>query len=87
VVPASLAFAFELLTTDTELEGAELYIDEVPAAGRCRACAATTDLEEFPLSCASCGGLDLEIVRGEELLVDALELDDLLTTNGRSHGR
>jgi hypothetical protein len=30
----------------------------------------------FPLRCSGCGGLDLELLAGEELMVDALELAD-----------
>jgi hydrogenase nickel incorporation protein HypA/HybF len=87
VVPSSLAFAFELVTEGTALDGAELAIEEVPAVGRCRACGAETEQDGFPLRCEPCGGLDLEVVRGEELLVDALELEDLAMTNdGRTHG-
>jgi hydrogenase nickel incorporation protein HypA/HybF len=80
VVPSALAFAFELLTEGTPLEGAELVIEDVPARGRCRACGAETALTTFPLRCESCGGLDQEMVAGEELLVDALELEGDLTT-------
>jgi hydrogenase nickel incorporation protein HypA/HybF len=70
VVPSALSFAFELLAPDVELE-----IVEVPAAGRCRACGADTPLPVFPLTCAHCGALDVEIVRGEELLVESLEVE------------
>ena len=70
VVPCALAFAFELLAPGVELE-----IVEVPAAGRCRECGADTPLPVFPLTCARCGGLDVEIVRGEELLVESLEVE------------
>ena len=77
VVPSSLTFAFALLA-----EGVELRIEEVPAAGRCRACGAESELEGFPFACGACGGLDLEVVRGEELLVDGLELEDVVTTTG-----
>jgi hypothetical protein len=35
-------------------------------------------LNAFPLTCGACGGLDLQITAGEELLVAALELDDQL---------
>jgi len=88
VVPAALEFAFTLLTDGTELEGAELVIEEVPVTGRCRACGAETTMSDFPLCCAACGGLDVELVSGEELLVDALELEeeDELTTEGMAHG-
>jgi hydrogenase nickel incorporation protein HypA/HybF len=90
VVPSALTFAFELLRDGTALEGAELVIEEVPARGRCRACAAETTVRSFPLQCAGCGGFDLEVIAGEELLVDALELEDtdteLVTSEGMAHG-
>ena len=82
VVPSALAFAFELVGQGTEVEGAELALEEVPAAGRCRGCGAESELSGFPLQCGACGGLDLELLRGEELLVDALELEDVVMTNG-----
>jgi len=76
VVPDSLAFAFELVAEGTVIEGAELVLHEVPAAGRCRACATDGPLTAFPLHCAACGSLDVEVIRGEELLVDSLELEE-----------
>ena len=38
VVPDSLAFAFTLVAEGTLAEGAELVMEEVPAAGICRVC-------------------------------------------------
>jgi hydrogenase nickel incorporation protein HypA/HybF len=75
VVPDSLAFAFELVAEGTEIEGAQLVLHEVPAAGRCRTCATDGPLAAFPLRCEACGGLDVEVIGGEELLVDSLELE------------
>jgi hydrogenase nickel incorporation protein HypA/HybF len=74
VVPDSLAFAFTLVAAGTVAEGAELVMKVVPAAGVCRACGEESDLPGFPLSCTACESLDVELVRGEELLVDALTL-------------
>jgi hydrogenase nickel incorporation protein HypA/HybF len=87
VVPSALEFAFELLTKGTPLEGAELQIEDVPARGRCRECGAVTECKAFPFQCARCDGFDLEIEAGEELLVDALEIETespelLQTTSG-----
>ena len=89
VVPSALEFAFELLTSGTALEGAQLVIEHVPARGRCRACGEETVMEAFPLQCARCGGLDLELLAGDELLVDSLEVEtdepelvEQATTNG-----
>lgn len=76
VVPSALGFAFELLVAGTCIEGAELVVHHVPAAGRCRCCGAETTIGEFPMQCGLCGSLDLELLAGEELLVEALELAD-----------
>ena len=76
VVPDSLLFAFELVSAGTELEGAELVIEEVPARVRCRACAAETELSEFPAHCGECGGFDVDVTAGEELLVESIEVED-----------
>jgi hydrogenase nickel incorporation protein HypA/HybF len=88
VVPDALRFAFELVAVGTPVEGAELVMDVIPAAAVCRDCGATGELPGFPLVCAACGHADLELVSGEELLVDALELEEPATTaiGGTSHG-
>jgi Zn finger protein HypA/HybF involved in hydrogenase expression len=36
----------------------------------------------FPLTCAACGGLDVEVTAGEELLVDSLELEETMSMTG-----
>ena len=85
VVPSALEFAFELVAQGTPIEGAELEIEDVPAVGRCCECGAESVLPDFPLSCAECGGFELDVLAGEELLVDSLELEEeevALTTTG-----
>jgi hydrogenase nickel incorporation protein HypA/HybF len=86
VVPDSLGFAFELVSAGTELEGAELVIEDVPATVRCNACAADSTLAEFPAHCSACGGFDVEVTGGEELLVDSLELDEEPTAAATTSG-
>src|SRR5262245_48354854 len=83
VTPPALAFSIELLSKGTILEGAELAIEEVPAEVRCRGCDRQSALDEFPAACRTCGSLDVEVVRGEELRVDALELDDRASNGDR----
>ena len=84
VVPSALEFAFELVAEGTVVAGAELELEEVAAAGICRGCEVESELEAFPLQCRRCGELDMEVTRGEELLVDSLELEEeeALTTRG-----
>jgi hydrogenase nickel incorporation protein HypA/HybF len=76
VAPDSLHFAFGLVVQGMALDGAELVITHIPAFGRCRDCDAEGMMEDFPLCCARCGGLDVDVLAGEELLVDALELEE-----------
>jgi hydrogenase nickel incorporation protein HypA/HybF len=82
IVPSALEFAFELVAQGTPLEGAELAIEHVPAEGECRRCGEHTVMRGFPLACDRCGGLDLEVIAGEELEVESLELEESLTTIG-----
>ena len=87
VVPDALEFAFGLVTQGTALDGAELVMRRVAAVGHCRACDAQSVMEVFPLQCARCGGLELDVIAGEELQVEALELDDeAVISEGTSHG-
>ena len=76
VVPSALAFSFELVAQGTPVEGAELEMEEVPVLGRCRECGVESRLESFPLQCGTCGGFELQILEGEELYVDSLELEE-----------
>lgn len=84
VVPAALEFAFELTAQGTPVEGAQLVVEQVAAAGLCRRCGAESVLPGFPLTCAQCGDLDVDVIRGEELLVDSLELEEMATIGGRA---
>ena len=76
VVPYALTFSFGLLAEGTPVEGAELEMEQIPAEGRCRRCGVESRLCAFPLQCEECGGFDLEILKGEELMVESLELEE-----------
>jgi hydrogenase nickel incorporation protein HypA/HybF len=76
VVPSALAFSFELVAHGTPAEGAELEMQQVPATGVCKDCGEENRLAAFPLQCCSCRNHDLEIIEGEELLVESLELEE-----------
>jgi hydrogenase nickel incorporation protein HypA/HybF len=76
VVPSALTFAFELVTEGTPLKGARLEIEDVPVQLMCRTCTAESRVNDFPLACPECGGVDVEVSSGDELVVDTLELVD-----------
>ena len=82
VVPSALAFAFELCAHGTPVEGAALELEEIAIVVTCRDCGARSSPAGFPLGCGTCGGLAVEVVRGEELQVESLELEAELSRSG-----
>jgi hydrogenase nickel incorporation protein HypA/HybF len=76
VVPDSLDFYFGIVSRDTICEGAELRQELVPARVRCGACGEERELDDLPVFlCASCGGA-CEVVAGNELEVDSIEIEE-----------
>lgn len=74
VAPDALVFAFEALCAGTGAAGARLNIERVPVRARCQACGLESMPEtELVLWCAGCGAV-LEIVAGQELQVECLEI-------------
>jgi hydrogenase nickel incorporation protein HypA/HybF len=82
VVPAALEFAFMLAAEGTPAAGARLELEHVPAAVACRRCGHESEPDGWPLACGACGGLDVEVIRGEELLVASLECEDEMAVSG-----
>jgi len=76
VVPDAMAFAWEMLTAATDLEGADLDIEHVPATVACAVCATITTLTAPVMVCGSCGSDDVELRSGDELILVYLELED-----------
>jgi len=77
VVPAALRFAWGPATERTFAAGSRLDVEEVGVAAWCPACAAERDLPAFPLlACPVCGGPTPEVVRGRELEILAMEVED-----------
>jgi hydrogenase nickel incorporation protein HypA/HybF len=75
VVPDTLVYCWELVSADTPLAGSRISVEFVPARIRCRSCGQVTDVGAVPVfACGGCGGLDVEVVSGEEFLITSLEL-------------
>ena len=77
VVREALEFAFEVARQETMAENARLEIETVPMVVRCVACGPVTDpVREVCLICSACG-LPLEVVAGEELQVEYIEVESV----------
>mgnify|MGYP006282456381 FL=1 len=76
IEPILLREAFEVITTGGPYEGAELVVNEIPLAGRCRSCGSTFEYREIALGCPKCESVDIEIESGLELAIRELEIDE-----------
>ncbi len=79
VIPEALRFAWDVATANTKLAGSTLAIDEVAAAAYCPTCAAERELPGLRLICPVCGGPTPQLIRGKELDLLSVELDDAAT--------
>jgi hydrogenase nickel incorporation protein HypA/HybF len=76
VVPESLEFYFGIVSRDTVFDGARLEQVLVPALVRCSACGDERELDDLPLFlCPHCGGA-CEVVAGNELEVESIEVKE-----------
>lgn len=74
IVPEALEFAFEIARRGTLAEDATLEIESVPMVTRCALCGNVSNpVRQICLLCPKCG-LPLEIVSGEELRVEYIEV-------------
>lgn len=73
--PNALALAFEAYAKGTVCEGAELLVETVPVRARCKGCGEEFPVQELLFFCPSCKNPGLEIIQGEELMLESLEVE------------
>lgn len=72
----ALTFALDVVTKQTVLDGAKVTIIDVPAVARCEACGAEFLLEDFFAPCTECGEFRNTPIRGQELRVKSLIVNE-----------
>ena len=75
VVPSSLSVCFERLARETDCAKAELELEPRPGLLICAECRTTSIVNGPPPRCRDCGGDDVTIVDGAELLVERIEVE------------
>lgn len=76
-VPDSIQFYFDVLSQETPAAGAVLAVQRIPARVGCAACRAEFAPEAGQLwLCPACGGLGGEVLSGQELLVESIDVDE-----------
>jgi hydrogenase nickel incorporation protein HypA/HybF len=73
VVPDAMQFCFDVATEATPLEGAVLEIESVPGLVRCAECHAEHVVGDGLPLCL-CGSANVEILAGQELLIQDVEM-------------
>jgi hydrogenase nickel incorporation protein HypA/HybF len=74
VADTCLQFYFNMLSKDTPASGAVLSIKSVPLRVKCRECGNSFEFEEGS-ECGKCHSSSLEIISGNELFVDSIEVE------------
>lgn len=74
VAPEALRFAFESAAQDTEVAGATLQIEQVAATARCDKHGVVTLQLGLGLICPHCKTPTPELLSGEELTLETLEV-------------
>ena len=67
--------AFPLAAAGTRAESAVLNIEAVPVVVRCSQCAAESPAKANRLLCGDCGDYRTNVVSGDEMLLQRVELD------------
>ncbi len=76
VVDECVRFYFDLLSKGTIAEGATLSFKMVPTTARCRRCDKSFELKEFDWVCPHCSNKSMEIIAGQELFVESIEVEE-----------
>ncbi|NQU15550.1 MAG: hydrogenase maturation nickel metallochaperone HypA [Desulfobacteraceae bacterium] len=75
IVPDSLSFCFEVMTSGTELEGATLIMETIPLKGTCRDCKHTFEIQDYTFECPECASTEIDTIAGQDLSIVEMEVD------------
>lgn len=75
LMPASLKFAYKILTGNTAAQGSTLQIKTAPLRLRCKQCGWQGATRAILFLCKRCGRTDVEITGGKELYLESIEVE------------
>lgn len=73
VVPDAFDQAFAMASAGGVARDAEVDLVFLPVRTACKSCGTETESDDFIPLCPRCGSADVEIVQGQELLLESLE--------------
>jgi hydrogenase nickel incorporation protein HypA/HybF len=75
IVADLLATALPLAATGSPVAAAELEFVEAPLRVRCQTCGTESDALPNRLLCAACGDWHTQVISGDEMILERVELD------------
>lgn len=75
IVPECIQTYLDLLAEDTIAKGAKVKAQTLPLKVCCRDCLKESRITRASIACPFCGSLRLQILSGNELLIDRIEVD------------
>jgi hydrogenase nickel incorporation protein HypA/HybF len=76
LIPGCIQDYFDIASKGTAVEGAKLIINKVPVAVRCSSCGSENEIDKSKgYGCPICGHSDIKIIRGNEFLIQSLEVE------------
>lgn len=75
VVDDSVQFYWDILSKDTPAEGARLHFRRIPTEMVCLNCGLHYAPSKDDLACPNCGGVSIRVTAGEELYLEAIDVD------------
>jgi hydrogenase nickel incorporation protein HypA/HybF len=71
--------AFSMIADGGVAAGATVEVVEVAVEVRCRGCSSTTTAGELVVACARCGAHDLELLAGDDLVLESITVSGTRT--------
>jgi hydrogenase nickel incorporation protein HypA/HybF len=76
VVDAAFQQAFAHAASGTEAENAAVDLVVIPIQAACRVCQTGVVSTDVIVMCPTCGGMDLDVTAGDELVLESIEYAD-----------
>ncbi|HEX3621630.1 MAG TPA: hydrogenase maturation nickel metallochaperone HypA [Acidimicrobiales bacterium] len=73
VHPEAFEQSFAIAAMGGVADNAHAELVLLPVRWTCGSCQAEGEGDEVPLACASCGGIDIDLTGGNELLLESIE--------------
>jgi hydrogenase nickel incorporation protein HypA/HybF len=75
VHPEAFGQSFAIAAAGGVAEKAAAELVLLPVRARCASCGAAWECGEVPTSCPGCGGFDVELLGGDELVLESIEYE------------